>query len=147
MLSVSIFLDLGRRKIFEISVASYVAGSVESIPHGPDSRGGFLSRETVRNWSKTSFSDHFLTLSLERFQRLARSKGFAELFRLKNCTRFTVLGFTLKFPYQIRFSWSSMLHESMLYAFLMDQRTKYFFFNYDYSQLIKENSFYPCKTI
>ena len=56
-------------------------------------------------------------------------------------------GFTLKFPYQIRFSWSSMLHESMLYAFLMDQRTKYFFFNYDYSQLIKENSFYPCKTI
>ena len=86
MLSVSIFLDLGRRKIFEISVASYVAGSVESIPHGPDSRGGFLSRETVRNWSKTSFSDHFLTRSLKRFKRIALSEVLAEFFRLENRT-------------------------------------------------------------
>ena len=73
MLYVSIFLDLGRRKIFEISVAFYVAGSVESIPHALDTRRGFLSRKTVENRSKRSFSDEFLTLCLERFQRTARS--------------------------------------------------------------------------
>ena len=34
---MTIFLDFGLRKNFEISVSSYVVGGVESIPHGPDS--------------------------------------------------------------------------------------------------------------
>ena len=75
------------KKKFELSVGSYIVGGVESIPHGLDSRRGFLSRETVRNWSKTSISDHFLTLFLEHFQQIAVSEGLAELFGLENRTQ------------------------------------------------------------
>ena len=64
---MSIFLFFGLRKNFRISVASFVFGGVESIPHGPDSWRDILSRDKVINWSKTSLSAQFLTLSLERF--------------------------------------------------------------------------------
>ena len=74
------------KKKFELSVGSYIVGGVESIPHGLGALRGFLSRKTVKNRSKTSFSDQFLTLWLERFQRTARSEGLAELFRLENRT-------------------------------------------------------------
>lgn len=47
----------------------------------------------ARSWSKTSISDHFLTLFLEHFQQIAVSEGLAELFGLENLVLVTPVDF------------------------------------------------------